>query len=540
MKPKVLLSVVALAFLSASCTNAFMAGNAYDDVYYNPSRVETKPVDEQVAQTNPSQGYQRSGVSASNQNSAQDDRSFADQQKRYSEQAAAQNEGEAIEDDSDMVVNSSSEGYNPDDYYDYEYSARIRRFHNPIPFYSYYDDYYTDLYWYTSNPYSWGTSIYTGYWGSPYFGPGYGVGLSWNWGWGSVGFGWSYPYYGWGYPYYGWNSWNYGWGYPGYGGYWNGYWNGWWDNHYYHGGGIHRDDIVWGPRGNRGSSNIGGTSGRPDRSMTEVNNRRSEAAGGGSSITRPTTGGAVNTGNAVVGGTTTGTTLTNRRAQASGDRNITAPTNTQNPAVPDPSGNDLNNRRASASNLNRVQNQASESEQNGTGNSAITRPADNNDSRTTASQRRYARPEGYDYSRYSRGNNSGDNGSSSTDARHRGSNSGATRDYRAPEQNRTRSSDEFVNPGNSQRTYTAPANSNRQIQREESSGQRRSYDVPARRSENGNNSRTYTAPSSPTQNYSAPSRSNSGSGSSPSYSPSRSSGGNSSGSSSGNSGGRRR
>lgn len=539
MKTNVFFSIVALAFLSASCTNAYMAGNAYDDVYYNPSRVETKPVEEVVIQSPDNSGGKRSTNTYKEAASSQDNRSFADQQRKYSEQSSNQINNDYSEDSTQLASNSAESGYNPDDYYDYEYSARIRRFHNPLPFNSYYDDYYTDLYWYTNNPYTWGTSIYTGYWGSSYWGPGYGVGIGWNWGWGSIGFGWSSPYYGWGYPYYGWNSGYYGWGYPWYGGYWNGYMDGWWDHHYHHGGGIHYDDIAWGPRANRGSSNLNGSNGRREGSLNNVNNRRAEVAGGGSATTRPINSGN-NSGTGVVGGTVTGTTLNNRRAQASGDKNLTSPTNTQNPTNPTPANNDLNSRRASASSLGRVEPQSNEVEQNGSGNTAITRPVDNNDARSASSQRRYARPEGYDYSRYSRVNNASGSGSNGDDNHQRMNNSRPARDYRTPNQSRTRSSDEFVNPGNSQRTYTAPTNSDRQIQREQSSGQRRSYDVPARRSENGSNSRTYTPPSSPSQNYSAPTRSGNSGGSSPSYTPSRSSGSGSSGSSSGNSGGRRR
>lgn len=71
--------------------------------------------------------------------------------------------------------------------YDYEYAARIRRFHGDM-LWDYYDDYYTDMYWYTGDPYYMGCSIY---WGMAW--P-YGWGLTWGW----------YPY-GW-YDY-----WGYGW-----------------------------------------------------------------------------------------------------------------------------------------------------------------------------------------------------------------------------------------------------------------------------------------------------------------------------------------
>lgn len=53
--------------------------------------------------------------------------------------------------------------YSSDDYYDYGYSSRIRRFHNPYFGFSYYNNYYTNSYWYDYNPYNYGVSIYYGY-----------------------------------------------------------------------------------------------------------------------------------------------------------------------------------------------------------------------------------------------------------------------------------------------------------------------------------------------------------------------------------------
>lgn len=53
--------------------------------------------------------------------------------------------------------------FNEEDYYDYAYSARLRRFYSPFSYTDYYADYYTNLYWYTYDPLCWGTSIYLGY-----------------------------------------------------------------------------------------------------------------------------------------------------------------------------------------------------------------------------------------------------------------------------------------------------------------------------------------------------------------------------------------
>lgn len=72
----------------------------------------------------------------------------------------------------DTSVADSSKGFNPDYYYDYAYTARINRFHRGMNW-GYYDNFYTDLYWYTGIPYYWGASIYYGW--SPWL-------YSWGWG----------------------------------------------------------------------------------------------------------------------------------------------------------------------------------------------------------------------------------------------------------------------------------------------------------------------------------------------------------------------
>ena len=60
--------------------------------------------------------------------------------------------------------------YTVDNYYDYSFSSRIRRFHRPMYYSDYYGGIYTDYYWYNNDPFSCGTSIYYGYnWHSPYY-----------------------------------------------------------------------------------------------------------------------------------------------------------------------------------------------------------------------------------------------------------------------------------------------------------------------------------------------------------------------------------
>lgn len=65
--------------------------------------------------------------------------------------------------------------YASDDYYDYQYSSRIRRFHGPSFGFGYYNNYFTNSFWYSSNPLHCGVSIYYGYnfWDPFYYDPFY-------------------------------------------------------------------------------------------------------------------------------------------------------------------------------------------------------------------------------------------------------------------------------------------------------------------------------------------------------------------------------
>lgn len=133
--------------------------------------------------------------------------------------------------------------YDKDDYYDYQYASRLRRFNNPVYGIGYYDNYYTNYYWYNGNPAYYGTSIYSSYnwWGPSYScGPNFGFGMSYNYGYPNYGYYDPYYYgsYGYGYsPYgYGYNPYGYGYNpyYFGYNPYWQGYYNGY-HNGYYNG-----------------------------------------------------------------------------------------------------------------------------------------------------------------------------------------------------------------------------------------------------------------------------------------------------------------
>lgn len=158
------------------------------------------------------------------------------------------------------ITNNYYNGDNYDfdnEYYDYEYTSRIRRFHRPTGRYGYYDDYYTNYYYYNYDPYYYGTSVYVSYgWWYP---------SPWRWsvGWGGYygGWGWSY---GWGYG----SPWHWGYGGGWYGssywsGYNHGYMNGYYDGLYASGNyynSYDRNSHYYGKRGNTGGSDgYGGT-----------------------------------------------------------------------------------------------------------------------------------------------------------------------------------------------------------------------------------------------------------------------------------------
>ncbi len=151
------------------------------------------------------------------------------------------------------------------DYQDYEYSARLRRFHNPAGIgYGYYDPFYTDLYWYDPFPQNCGVNIIVGAEPVWYSSSNFWVntGWAWNW-WGpswNIGCNWGRPTCGGGRgnPY-GWNNgfaWNKG--------YWNGHNNGYWDG-FHHGNMMGNANAAWnehprryyGPRSNVSANNSG-------------------------------------------------------------------------------------------------------------------------------------------------------------------------------------------------------------------------------------------------------------------------------------------
>lgn len=269
MKQSVLvLNLILLFFISSCATQRQTASN--DDIYADPKedRIEAARI-------------------AAEKKAAREAR-----EKRYNDSIAAVKQAQKDKDDANPYYKDREFKY--DDYYDYEYATRIKRFDNSINGLSYYDNYYTNSYWYNRNPYNYGVSVYNGYswWGSGYnyysynpsisFYMNYGWGNNYGWGgyngynpydpygsaywqgynngyWNGYNNGWGgYPYYGFGYGYgygYGYNPYGYGYGYgynPYYGGYGYSYpYNGW---GYYNGYDVN-SSYTYGPRASHTGNN---------------------------------------------------------------------------------------------------------------------------------------------------------------------------------------------------------------------------------------------------------------------------------------------
>jgi len=249
---------------------------SYDDVYYSP---KDKPVvTEQMNRADLQKATSKVEIIADSTALAQNQDPLLQSESRNvkAQQAYGQDQNGVKSATNENYDQYTSSSFNYDDYYDYGYSARIRRFQNGY-FGDYYNDYYTNRYWYDMNPGYWGSSIYSSYGFSPY-----------NSYWGNSGFGFEFgfspygsfyssfygmfdPYFT---PYYG-----YGLGYNYYGGYWGGYgYGGLYGGGYGYGGGGYANNLdynsrYYGPR--RGGSTNGPTS-------TEKSTQRYGFAAGGS------------------------------------------------------------------------------------------------------------------------------------------------------------------------------------------------------------------------------------------------------------------
>jgi len=232
------LAIISAAIVLASCSSTKQtAFSEYDDVYYNPNNTErqavvtpqeavsmqpvyqepayTEPVvlvDENLSDYEKYRLQQESEMLGESYTPEGSEALYAEQYIEYDTLGQFGQEGAPV------VVNNYNYYTNPNDYY---YSSNLRRFSDEYYGWNYYDPYYTDMYWYTRSPFSWGISMGWGY-------PGWGMRFSYG-----------YPYrsyYGMGYGgYYDpWNSWGYGGYYGGYygGSYWSGYNHGFYNGYY--------------------------------------------------------------------------------------------------------------------------------------------------------------------------------------------------------------------------------------------------------------------------------------------------------------------
>ncbi|TGE26509.1 hypothetical protein [Hymenobacter metallicola] len=197
-------------------------------------------------------------------------RSTAAVQSEASEATAP--DAEANPDYTSSSKSSSSSQSGGSEYYDddYSYSARIRRFHQPVyrSFgYGYNDFIYSDPFWYGGSaysyyggysPYGWGPGYYGSFY-DPFYGPYYGGSAV------VINIGFGRPYY---------NPWRYGYGYGGYGrGYYDGYRNGLYSGY---GGGYYGGTVGGTVRNVRYGNRTG-------RSAEAVSANRSAGSGAGRS-----------------------------------------------------------------------------------------------------------------------------------------------------------------------------------------------------------------------------------------------------------------
>jgi len=199
-----LVLLVALWFLSACSIQTKIY---QDDVYYDPSTDSVATSQHIVAQSSKNVQEQANGEGYENNNYK--DSSSENYYYEDSDSIAPKSYSESYQDEGGNTYITNNYY---DDYYDYSYSARIRRFDDDWDF-PYYSSYYTSRYWYSYDPWDWDFSIYLGY---PWWGIGYYYGYR--------------PFYHYR-PYYWGSYWSgYDWGY--YDGYYDGYWDGYYAGNY--------------------------------------------------------------------------------------------------------------------------------------------------------------------------------------------------------------------------------------------------------------------------------------------------------------------
>jgi len=544
-----MLAIIAMLML-ASCSSTYQTASIYDDVYYSPGTSDQVVVEKRV-------GTPTSDVSYGN-NASEDRFKNTAQPEAEIIGSHTYSQGSGYYQDTLAQPESSSNEYyysdESDEYYDYEYAARIKRFNDDCGNLGYYDPYYTNAC----------------YGACPGFSMGFGYGMPSSYF--SIGFnyGWGYPYYGYYDPWY--YPWYDPWYYPYYGGsYWMGYNHGYYDGYYngYYGGGYFPEGggsgygYYYGPRGTRGSGLIGSTGERESRISNEVAVEKNASVQGRETRTEP--------------GSLFGSGLSQQTADPANSERVARQTEVQkqnantstNSVARDPRAEKLAKPASVVPSENNAKNEAvlRETRNNPAPDveaNKLSKPVINSQS-SAVTQDRNARTTPATQQQKIAKPAATNEGSSSVVSREKkyakpASNTlerqGQTKNYSSPVYNKPRSSNEYTIPGSRtvrttpqgessvERSSTSPAQQNN-VRTAAPSKSSSSFSTQPKTTINNNSSkpvRSYSSPSStssPQRSYSAPARSSSYSPPSSGGGSSKSSGSSSSGSSSGGGGGKR-
>ena len=160
MKAQILIAAVALTL--SACSSQKMSRNGSsgnnDDIYYSSSDA-VKEGESVYTEPDPSaQQPQASEYTAAPEAPVAEG---SEQRFDYNQDGQAP-AGTYTETDGEGNTYITNNYYG--DYYDYEYSSRVKRFYTDVNLgVGYYDGWYTNAYYYDYNPWSWGVSIYLGY-----------------------------------------------------------------------------------------------------------------------------------------------------------------------------------------------------------------------------------------------------------------------------------------------------------------------------------------------------------------------------------------
>ncbi len=226
----IILSFGLITFSSCTVPQGVQSRTYNDDVYYSSKDAATEKDYKQANEAEQQQRKAQAEKEKNLQSSENSNRRALANDDYYTPSNNARRMTENTNENGTSITNNYYETpFSYDDYYADAYAVRLKRFHHSCPNYSYYDNYYTNSYWYNGDPFSYGTSIYMGYnfWGQSYFNFVYNPSYYWY---SNIGWGGNDPWYNpYGYhPFYSYGYNPYGYGYA------NGYYNGYSDG-YYHG-----------------------------------------------------------------------------------------------------------------------------------------------------------------------------------------------------------------------------------------------------------------------------------------------------------------